>query len=188
MPRAWPASAWTTSRPRWWTGESTSSTSSTPNATRRSRRSGCAPISATEDSAPSVVAADGVCHQVPQEPLVLAFGRAGEGGLELPLGRLCELAGGGAGAVDAAGASDEIVQPFDVARQALGAGPGQDGAQALLLEGGRAGEGVDQDQGALALPEIPADLLAVLLRLAHQVEDVVLDLEGHPQEVPEAIE
>ena len=44
-------------------------------------------------------------------------------------------------------------------------------------------QGVQQHQGPLALPEVAADLLAVLLRVRPQVQQVVGDLKGRA-EVP----
>ena len=45
-----------------------------------------------------------------------------------------------------------------------------------------------EQKGAFAFPEIPVDLLAVSRNVPVEVQDVVGDLERHPEQVAKAIE
>jgi hypothetical protein len=65
------------------------------------------------------------------------------------------------------------------------AGHGEDPSEPVPLVGGALAQGVDEHEGALALPDVPEDLLAVPSLVADQVQDVVLDLERRAEEEPE---
>ncbi len=61
-----------------------------------------------------------------------------------------------------------------------------DGVVAFLRCG--ASKGVQQHQGSLALPQVAADLFAVVLRIGPQIQQVIGDLEGRPDVSTEGLQ
>src|SRR5829696_8246703 len=64
----------------------------------------------------------------------------------------------------------------------------QDLKGAVAVGGRGVAERVEQDQRALALPEVAPDLLAVVVRVGAQVQQVVGDLERHAEMATEGFE
>src|SRR5438128_317183 len=78
--------------------------------------------------------------------------------------------------------------PGDVFGRPLGARPGEEVAESRAAVGARRAEQLDQHDRPLPLPDVAVDLLAVAGRVAEEVQEVVLDLEGCSQEEAEADE
>ena len=118
-----------------------------------------------------------------------AGGHPGEGsGVELVGRRVGEGRGGPPGPGDAAGLLDDAVQTQHLARQPALARPCQKADDPAAVDGADALQRMRQDERALALPQVAVDLLAVALDAAAQVEHVVGDPVGQPEQVAVAVE
>jgi hypothetical protein len=102
---------------------------------------------------------------------------AGERPRELGQRGLRELAGLVSRPLDAAGTGEQVVHVEHLALEALRPLAFEEARQATAVVAAEPLEGVRRDQGPLPLPEVTTDLLAVRVGPAHEVEDVVVDLE-----------
>jgi hypothetical protein len=114
--------------------------------------------------------------------------RVAVGDVELVLGRSDHLAQGEACEIDAAVTLEDSEHPLHVPFRALLACYGEDPSELLPLLGGALAQGVNEHEGALSLPDVPEDLLAVPALVADQVQDVVLNLERRAEQEAEQVE
>src|SRR5215831_15951560 len=109
-------------------------------------------------------------------------------GVELARRSFCECVSRLLRPLDAAAARDDFVKPQHFAREAALARPGQEAGNPRPVCVMGAVERARQQQGPFALPEVTVDLLAVSRNVPLQVQNVVGDLEGEPEQVAEPIE
>jgi hypothetical protein len=124
------------------------------------------------------------------QPLEIgARGHAGEGrAVELACRGLCKGGGRLLRPLDTAAARDDLVKPQHLARQAAFARPRQEAADPRSVRAIGVTQRVREQKGPFAFPEITVDFLAVARNIPVEVQDVVGDLEGQPEQVAEAIE
>ena len=138
---------------------------------------------------PLPIAPDEKRHALPQPVEVRPRLRIAEGGVvELELGGLGEGLRQLLRPAEAAGILHDLAKAEDLARQPLLARPGEEGADPIAIGAAGVAESVRQEERALALPQIAVDLLAVTLQVSGEVQDVVGDLKGQPEQKSEGIE
>src|ERR1700722_224463 len=98
--------------------------------------------------------------------------------------RACEAMRGAARVLDEIVAIHLRAYPADVGREPFAAFGAQNVREAIALGGGRLTEQPNQHKRALAFPKIAVALLAITL-IGHQVEQIVLNLEGRAKEISE---
>ena len=131
----------------------------------------------------SKIALHQVAHTGAQPAQVRVFFYTGKGGV-FKLGE--RGIGKGVGhihrPVDAATVLQQFMHTEYLPWQAPLAGSAEEGRYPLAIAGGYRSEGMGEDQGALALPEVTIDLLAVAVLLSAQIEHIVGNLKSETKE------
>src|SRR6185436_16439481 len=120
-----------------------------------------------------------------QEALVPGVGQVVKKVFELVEGGPGEPVGDLLGIVDGAVVLHPLDHPAQRRSDALLAGRGEEGGDALMFLRGRVREEMDQYQSALSLEEVVSEFFAKAL-IADQIEHVIADLEGGANKEPEA--